>query len=391
MCLVIFFWILFDGIISYVTPIIISDSGVSGTILGLVLGSASLLGIPFDFFMSKILPHTNFRRVFLAVLFLSVLMPIALITSSHIAMFIVAMGIWAAYYNLFRIGTYDFISRRPRGEDHAMGFGMVHVFTSMGYLLAPLIAVFLLINGNSRTPIPIAYLFIAIAGTLFLFVLMYTRSISRYQHNEKRRSVSLLRELSIWRKLEGKMRSVLVLTFLINLVYAFYFTIGPLFAEKLTTLGTYAGVFMASIEFPMLIAGWIVGHIAVRYGKKRTAIGAFFVGSVILIGIGFIQNEYLIVLVNLVSAFFISLALPALNGTFADFIEEAQHIAIEVETMEDVSDNMGYLVGPILAGVISDLVGYQATFSILGICCALAAAILLFVTPKRINIAPIVR
>ena len=391
MMLVFFFWTLFDGTVSYVTPIIISNRGISGTVLGLILGSASLLGIPFDFFMSQLLPHTNFRRVFLAVFMLSLMLPIILITSTSIIWFLVAMAIWAAYYNLFRVGTYDFISRRPSEEEHAMGFGVVHVFSSLGYLLAPMIAVFLIGYGITRAPIVAAYLFLAIAVVLFLQVLIYSRSITRYHHNEKRRSLSVFREVALWLKLEKKMRPVLILTFMINAVFAFYFTIGPLFAEKLTDLGPFAGIFMASLELPMLVAGWVVGHVALRYGKKRTAIGAFFVGSLILVSLGFIHNQFLLVFVNLIAAFFISLALPALNGTFADFIAEAQHIAIEVETMEDMSDNTAYLVGPILAGVVSDLIGYQLAFSILGVCGVLVAIYLYRVTPRHINVAPLVR
>src|SRR5260221_13134119 len=62
-CLMLFFWTLFDGTVSYVTPLKISQAGFSDTTLGLIIGFSSVAGGVFDFLISKFLTNTHFRRL----------------------------------------------------------------------------------------------------------------------------------------------------------------------------------------------------------------------------------------------------------------------------------------------------------------------------------------
>jgi MFS transporter, DHA1 family, multidrug resistance protein len=392
MTLMLFFWTLFDGLMSYVTPVIIDEHGFSGTALGLIIGSSSIAGAFFDFFLCRFVPNTNFRRAFIGMFILSALFPIIMLKGSMVWMFIAGMAVWGLYYDLYRIATYDFISRRPPSEEHAASFGIVQTFIALGYLLAPLVAGFLIHeNVVGSAPIVASYLFLGIAFYLFILALFSVRHVTRYQHTVRRPSISFLREIRIWRKLGNKIRPVLALTIMINVVSAFYMTIGPLLTEELTELGPFGGIFMASEMLPMLIIGWFVGQFTVKFGKKRTAITSFLIGSVILIVMGFMHNAYLLIMVSFAASFFTSLAIPALNGAYADYISEARTIAIEIETMEDMSGNTGYVIGPILAGMVSDIFGYHLAFSFLGMCGIVVALYLYRITPKSINVAPLTR
>jgi MFS family permease len=392
MTLMLFFWTLFDGLMSYVTPVIINEHGFSGTALGFIIGSSSIAGAFFDFFLCRFVPNTNFRRAFIGMFILSALFPMIMLKGTMVWMFIAGMAVWGLYYDLYRIATYDFISRRPASEEHAASFGIVQTFIALGYLLAPLVAGFLIHeNVVGSAPIVACYLFLGIALYLFILALFSVRSVTRYQHTVKRPSISLLREIRIWRKLGTKIRPVLALTIMLNVVSAFYMTIGPLLTEDLTELGSFGGLFMASEMLPMLIIGWFVGQFTIKFGKKRTAITSFLIGSSILVVLGFMQNVYLLIAVSFAASFFTSLAIPALNGAYADYISEARTIAIEVETMEDMSGNTGYVIGPILAGFVSDILGYHLAFSFLGICGVVVALYLFYITPKSINVATLTR
>jgi MFS family permease len=80
------------------------------------------------------------------------------------------------------------------------------------------------------------------------------------------------------------------------------------------------------------------------------------------------------------------MALPAINAAYADYISEAPQVEGEIEGLEDFAFNIGYVVGPISAGVLADILGMKGAFSILGAFGAALAFILLVVTPKNIVI-----
>jgi len=55
--------------------------------------------------------------------------------------------------------------------------------------------------------------------------------------------------------------------------------------------------------------------------------------------------------------------------------------------LEDFSANLGYIFGPILAGVLADLFGIQSAFGVLGLVGAALAVTLLIFGPKHIIIS----
>ena len=63
--LMIFFWALFDGIVSYISPLLITHGGYSKTALGFLLGSSSVAGALFDYLLSRYLKNPHYRGVYL--------------------------------------------------------------------------------------------------------------------------------------------------------------------------------------------------------------------------------------------------------------------------------------------------------------------------------------
>ena len=100
----------------------------------------------------------------------------------------------------------------------------------------------------------------------------------------------------------------------------------------------------------------------------------------------FVTNSLFSIAVIFVASFFISMSLPAINAAYADYISEAPYVEGEIEGLEDFAFNIGYVAGPILAGVLADLVSIKGAFSTLGLFGTGLAAVLLIVTPKSITI-----
>src|SRR3989339_1984447 len=64
--LVILFWAVFDGITTYITPLVLTQGGLSKTAMGLIIGSSSIFVAGFDFLMCKLFKNSYYRRIFLA-------------------------------------------------------------------------------------------------------------------------------------------------------------------------------------------------------------------------------------------------------------------------------------------------------------------------------------
>jgi len=166
---------------------------------------------------------------------------------------------------------------------------------------------------------------------------------------------------------------------------AFFWTIGPLIAEN-GTFGRFGGLLMAAYSFPSLVIGWFVGSIAVRFGKKRTALYSFFLGSCFLSLFAFLTNPMDIILLVSLSSMCIGLSYPALNGAYADYISETQNYEKEIQSIIDLFYNIGWMLGPMIAGILAQVFGNSQSFSILGIFCVSICLLLIFKMPKSIRL-----
>ena len=143
---------------------------------------------------------------------------------------------------------------------------------------------------------------------------------------------------------------------------------------------------MAAYELPALVVGWFVGSVTGKFGKKRTAFLSLFAGSLVLVMLGYLTNPLLMIAAVFFSSMLMSLAWPALRSAFADYIHETGKYEKEIEGLEDLYTNIGYVLGPALAGFLADWLGNSKTFSVLGVMGVLTAIYLMKITPKKINV-----
>ena len=97
------------------------------------------------------------------------------------------------------------------------------------------------------------------------------------------------------------------------------------------------------------------------------------------------HNPYLILLDVFVASSFLGFSFPALNGAFSDYLVESANREREIEALGDFYTNIGYVVGPMVAGLLADKVGIAGSFSYLGIFCAVCGALLLVMAPRKIH------
>ena len=382
-----FFWALNDGIVTYITPLIIAQRGFSETTLGIIIGSSSIAGAIFDFFLSRYLRNTHFRRVYFFMFMLSACMPLLLFKATTTIMFLIAMALWGFYYDLQNFGNFDFVGRKSAKEEHSSHFGVITLFKAIGYMLAPIITSLLIGSFIDTKPFIVMMMCLALAFTFYMYLYFVSKHHNyEYIKQKERRSKNIFREVSLWKRIGKIMFPVLTLTMLINIVDAFFWTIGPIIAEGFSEKGIFSGLFMTAHTLPPLITGWFVGSISNNLGKKKTAFLAFISACLLLSTLYLFNNQYLLVCVIFIASSCFALALPSLNGAYADYIQATSELESEIEGLEDFFTNIGYTVGPIAAGFLADSIGNLRAFSIMGFTCAIIACIAMVLTPRKIKI-----
>ena len=380
-----FFWALFDGILGYLVPILVTSTGISKTGMGLIFGSSSIFGGTFDFLISKYFKHTNFRRIFLLMFAVCLIYPLVLWQAKEVWGFLLAMMLWGLYFDLQNFGNFDFIGTKIDNTHHSAYFGVLSVFKALAYLLAPLLAGLLLTSAIvGALPFIVAWIAIGIASVFFIFFLLSVKPTG--ERVLKKDLFTKFREISTWEKIGKILLPVLLLTVLFNVLDAFFWTIGPLFAESFTKLHPLNGLFLTAYLLPPLFTGWIVGRISGKFGKKRTAFLFFLLGSLTIFPLFIITNPYILIATIFVASVFFAISLPAINGAYADYISESKSLEKEIEGLEDFATNIGYTVGPMLAGFLADRVGNLQSFTVFavfGICMSIG---LLIFTPRKIKV-----
>lgn len=381
--LLMFFWSTFDGILAYLSPLIITDHGFSKTYMGFIIGSSSVFGAIFDTVAIRILPSTHYRRVFMIMFTLCLIYPFVLFNADTIVIYIIAMAIWGVFYDLKNFGLFDFIARNTPEDEHSSSFGVVQVLSSMGYLLAPIIAGAVVIETITWRPFSYSLLFLGCAFVCFLILISSKFTGQSPQPVAHRKNIFNIRA---WLALDRIIFPVLLMTFVLYLIDAFFWTIGPLFAETFNLPGQRGELILSAYTFPGLIVGWLVSFATKRFGKKKTAFTSLFFGSLLLSTLVFAKDYYVALALVFISSVFLSLALPAVNGVYADLIQEQSKYEEEIEVLTDFYTNLGYILGPMAAGYMADVFGNAASISGVGIFGVLVALLLIKITPRHIEL-----
>jgi MFS family permease len=86
------------------------------------------------------------------------------------------------------------------------------------------------------------------------------------------------------------------------------------------------------------------------------------------------------------SSFFISISWPEIYAVVEDFVARSGRASSDLVGIQGFSINLGYVLGPIFAGIVADMIGIKQTFSVLGAGLTLVSLLALFVVPRKIRL-----
>lgn len=382
------FFALFDGLLAYILPIKITALGYSKSQMGLIIGSSNIFGAFFDFFLAKFLTNTNYRRLFLLSFGLCFIYPLLLWSSKTIPLFMISMAVWGLYGDINSYATFDFVSRRSQFDQHCKSFGILGIFKGLGYLISPLIAGLIIAQTINFFPFSLALSFILIFAIFYLLLVDFSpkKDSPQYDRHPHYHHYNFFHEFHLLQKISKILFPVLLFTVTLYIFDAVFWTIGPIFSESFPSFRNFGGLFMAAYTLPVLVVNWFINPIVNRFGKKRTGHIAFLLSSLFLLPVAFLNQPTLVIIFVFISSLLGSIAWPAINGAYADYISESHSYDKEIESLADFSCNIGYIIGPIFAGIMADLVGNRHVFAALAILDIFIVLILLLITPKHITV-----
>lgn len=367
LALMLMFWTIFDSIMAYVVPLKILEDGFSKTEMGSIIALSSVFGALFDFVLSRFTRQTTFHRLYFFMFLFCIAFPLLMSIGGVIFIYIMAMASWGIYFDLMVFGNYHFVSSETPKNQHVASFGILDAFRTAGFIIAPLIAGIFVAEGVSKNIFVVALIFLSFAAVLFYVLTKVTANSVELKNTHPHRHFPKINELNRWFFVLKKIYPLIVIAILLYMSEAFFWTLGPLLSESLSTIHPFGSILLSVYFLPALFTGFLVSSVTKRFGKKMTALLGLFIGSLFLLFFVRVHAPLILILLVFISSLIISFVYPAFKGLIADYITQDRMYESEIEGLADISGNLGYIIGPLSAGILADRFGITGAFFVLGL------------------------
>lgn len=384
------FLILFaDAIMSYYFPLVVEANVNSNTVLGIIMGLSSLVGLICDLVFPQLFKKRSWKFLFMAGVLLSILFPIITnlgVWFSSSILFIAASIIWGVYFEFLSFSQQNFVvSTEPR-ENYSKDWGMIAVFWGVGMLIGPIVGS-LLVDTNLVNS---TFVIIAFQVVAFIIATMLFKKLKDKGHKVDeplKEHMSIISEIIYWFVLLKRIWPPILLGLMWQFINATFWTIGALFGAEL--LGEYQLDWLIVFAFvlPSIPGSILLAKLKVNTRKKFWSEITLMLGGLFLALVGLIQGNIIItIILILLSGLFLAFAWPLNEAVYSDLSERAGKYKLHITAITRANTSIGYIAGPILAGILADSVGYNNTFAIIGLIGFIFAIILVVLTPKKLKI-----
>ena len=382
---ILFFADLADAIASYWAPNYIQGVFDDAFKMGLIISFSSVIGIIADVTFPQIIKKMGVKRILWFGIALAGAFSLLLLSSTfrpYILILIIAMAVWGVYYELYGFGRQQFVAQKTPRKLHSAVWGVMSGVRALAYFIGPMIAATLFAKG-ARLP-----LYYAVGMCVIAFIgMLFTKSKDKDTTDDiNLREMNIVAEIKHWKVLFVHVWPIVILSLLLGLIDATFWTTGAIWSQSLGGDKMIGGMFLSAYMLPAIFVGFLFARWKIEYGKKKLAMQLTALAGVFLIPLGFYYQAFTQIALVLVSAIFLAMALPLTNAVYSDIVErmgrERKHlIGLSLSTW-----SIAYIVGPVLAGYIAKSIGEAQTFTVLGVFTVIVSVILLIASPKQIRL-----
>jgi len=375
-----------DSILAFWLPTYLQRTFSSAIIMGGIIACSSVVGIITDFLFPQLFPEMNEKKALnLTLFFMTIFIGLLMFSLNfpHWWVFILAVSSWGIYYEFLSFANKIYVTDHVNKKLYTNAWAEIDLGKSFAYLIGPIIASILLINGN-----------FAVVSTSLMALLLAQLLLSFFNNGKKEdkkekqenATIEPKIELKRWWLLAKKFWPVILLNFLITSIDATFWTSGAVFAEKIIHDFPFAIFIMPLYMAPMLIAQIILIKGDVGNHKEKKASISLIIASLLLFILGTVNIGYSLLLVTFGIGFLVSLSFPIVESLYSD-LEDG--MGIHKKHLIGLSSSiysLAYIIAPITAGFVSDAFGEQKTFQYLGIIVGIMAILILTFNRKKMLI-----
>lgn len=384
--MVLFFVYLGDAILSDWVPTYIQSSVNSSLLMGIIISFSSIVGFLADMVFPQILKGVKTRKLIVMAIGTSLIFCGVLIWSISwpwIILFLIAMAIWGIYYEFLSFGKQGFVSEAVPTVARSGAWAVLGAFQSLAYFVGPIIGGWVMINRSNSEVILVAAFFVMVGYVLWLFSGRNRKELVIEVEAEK---VNIWEESRHWWILFEHVWPVLVISLMLGIVDATFWTTGAVLSDNLAKHGFWGGMFLPMYTLPMVFVGIVVAKWGIYKGKKKMAEIFMLVAGILLALSGWKGELWFTLVIAFGVGVALSISWPMTGAVYSDIVARMGREGKHMMGLSSSTISLAYVVGPILAGLIASKVGETMTFSLVGILLVVVAVILLFVTPKKLRL-----
>ncbi len=362
-----------DGIFSYQIPIWMESVLHNVALVGIVMSSSSLIGFICDLSFPTLFAKKTYQFFSLLTFILALLTQLlGLFFANWLGAFAV-MALWGVYYELFLFGQYHFLHTEIEPSEHAAGWGIAEALHSIGLIVAPILVSTLFVLKIN----PLVISSCLFGGSIILSLVSYFQSKKRkYTINTDPDKKFTFVTFRVWATLLRTIWPVYIFFACLIILDATIWTAGVFFAEELRQLSPIGALFVPAYCLPALVIPMIVGKFAHRFGKKHTAfVTAIPLSLILLIGNWAVKTPIWHVIIMLLAGSCAALILTESEAIFEDYVARLHRFSGEMIGLARSAANIGYIVGPLVAGFSAEWLGSARTLAIVGLLPAISGII----------------
>jgi len=388
---ILFFLYLGDAIVSDWVPAYMQSTLGGSLLMGLMMSFSSLVGFVADLVLPQLFRRVAERRmVMLAISSVFMIAGVFLWTTHFplVALFLLGMGIWGLYYEFLNFGLSSYVAKNTSIATRSGVWSIMGAVGSIAYCLGPLIGN-MLFAWKGNLAIIFAYASLALVSYMVWLAVGYRREKKNVEGERKSAGINILEEIGHWRALFKHVWPILLVSYLLGVVDATFWTTGVVLSDALLKKNWIGGLFLSAYTLPAILLGFLVARLGIYKRKKKLAEFFLLMASLLMAGLGTVNSTAAMVVLALLTGAMMSTAWPLTSAVYSDILARMGREQKHLTGMSSSMVNLSYITGPVVAGLIANTLGEKKTMMWVGVFVALVALVLLFVTPRKLKLSQI--
>jgi len=307
--------------------------------------------------------------------FISVIFYVLAGFSLNITYLVIAFVLNGIAQPLVVVGAETFIRKHSKGGN-ARSFGYYTALDYLGWILGMFLSAYVVQFFSLN------YLFLFVLPGIFCGILILPhlrerglgsmlRGFTKYFHRKEDFDI-LFQD---FKSVDHKMFFFLLVAFFDGMLRMFIFAFIPLFALSINLSLSEVALLMGVMYLPFIFS-FFISEYADRHEKMDVIATGLMIGTISLLLLSMLTGKVAILVLAATISFSLAIIRPAYNGEITRLTP--RRMFGEVTGLNNLVAKLGMIIGPIVAGFISDLYGIQVSFLMMAIFAFSLAVICMF-------------